>query len=379
MSVSRRGFLRGGAIGLAGVAGTVGVAGCQHADATASAPVVQTESTYAAFDLTTDSEAEVDALLATLNTHIGVLRTDHVPPALGITAPPSDSGTLGPVVAPGALTINVGYGASFFGKAHGDRAPAGLTAMREFPNDDLRENLCNGDLLIEIRADERDVVLHALREITRATRGGMQVRWRQDGFLSRPRPEGAPRNHFGFKDGTSNPSGSDYTRLTSIDNPRQPWTRGGTFIVVRLIRMLTEFWDRVSLSEQENMFGRNRATGAPLDGNLETDEPRYDLDPAGDIIPLTAHMRLANPRQDSTDGSRIFRRAYNYANGIDDNGNLDMGLIFTCLQADIAAQFEATQTRLIDEPLVDYISPIGGGYFYLPPTSPGGAITGGIT
>ncbi|HVX43946.1 MAG TPA: iron uptake transporter deferrochelatase/peroxidase subunit [Mycobacteriales bacterium] len=381
---SRRSFIKGLAgAGVAGaVAGTAAAAAAAD-DSNASVPFhgdhqagivtpAQRHAAFAVFDVVAENKKELTELLRTLTERARFLTTGGTPTDPGITAPPNDSGVLGRTVPADSLTVTAGFGSSLFDDRYGlaGREPAHLRPMRTFPNDDLDPAWCHGDLSLQLCADNVDTVLHALRDIARHTRGAMQIRYRMDGFQNPPRPSGCPRNLMGFKDGTSNVDLNDAAqqrRLVWSAGGEPDWAVGGSYQVIRLIRMRVEFWDRVSLSEQENMFGRRRDTGAPLDGIHEYDKPQYQRDPTGEVIPLTSHMRLANPRTPQTADSFFLRRPYNYDLGTDDVGDLDMGLIFVAYQQDVKRQFEKVQERLIDEPLVDYITPFGGGYFFAPP------------
>jgi len=252
--------------------------------------------------------------------------------------------------------------------------------MPNFPHDALEDTRSHGDVLLQICATHRDTVVHTLRELLRSVRGALQERWAIDGFSGArrgPTPHNSPRNLFAFRDGTANPDVSDGALMNRLiwvqGNAGEPaWATGGTYQVLRTIRMHVEFWDRVGLTEQQNMIGRYRDTGAPLGGTEEFQDPRYDLDPDGKRIPLEAHIRLANPRTPQTADQRILRRGFNYHRGFDLAGQLDQGLVFVAFNQDIHRQFATIQARLAEEPMIDYITPVGGGYFFAPPGARGG-------
>ena len=395
-ALRRRSFLRGAAVGAAGAVVVGGVAGASvavadtSASGTGSGRVIpfhgvnqagiltqpQAFATFVSFNATASTRAELVELFQTITTRARFLTAGGTPGDLGVASPPADSDTLGPVVPADGLTITVGVGSSLFDDRYGlsSSKPVKLAPMVVFPNDDMVDSTeRDGDISLQICADHQDTVMHALRDIAKHTRGGMQGSWKVDGFQSVPRPSGTQRNQLGFKDGIANPNVADTTVTDALIwahgglRGERQWAEGGSYQVIRIIRMLVEFWDRVSLNEQELMIGRRRDSGAPLSGTAEFDTPEYADDPDGNVIPLTAHIRLANPRTNATYDQQILRRGYNYERGFDINGNLDVGLAFCAYQQDVVRQFEAVQTRLIDEPLVDYISPIGGGYFFALP------------
>ena len=115
------------------------------------------------------------------------------------------------------------------------------------------------------------------------------------------------------------------------------------------------------LSQASYLIGDERT------GQAVVVDPDFTADPTQDVILSNAHIRLANPRTPGTADQRLLRRSFNYDLGTDANGDLDMGHLFVAFNQDLDRQFVTVQKRLVDEPLVDYVSPVGGGYFFALP------------
>ncbi|WP_353231428.1 iron uptake transporter deferrochelatase/peroxidase subunit [Pseudomonas helleri] len=332
------------------------------------------------FDVLATDRADLERLFRTLNERIAFLTKGGPVTQVDPKLPPTDSGILGPVVTPDNLTVTVSVGESLFDERYGLSSvkPKHLSRMQGFPNDALEPAFCHGDLSLQFCANTADTNIHALRDIVKNLPDLLLVRWKQEGTVppQAPTKPGVPpqsaRNFLGFRDGSANPDSNDNTLMNSIvwvqpgsDEPK--WAVDGSYQAVRIIRNFVERWDRTPLQEQQSIFGRNKASGAPMDGHHETDVPDYSKDPEGKVTKLDAHIRLANPRTAETSKNLILRRPFNYSNGVNKNGQLDMGLLFICYQSNLENGFIAVQTRLNGEPLEEYLKPIGGGYFFTLP------------
>jgi deferrochelatase/peroxidase EfeB len=410
--VSRRRFLAGGLVTAGAAAALPAAAACgsDGSDAASSSGSDGAEPQYlpfrgphqagithpgnqqglmAAFTVTAADRSELRDTLAVLTGEIARLmsggRYEERDPAY----PPLYTGAVGNPPPPADLSVVVSVGASLFDDRYGlaERRPRALEPMPFLANDRLDPDRSHGDVLLSVTSTHEDLNLFALRQLHRATRGTLALRWMLDGYNRRSqvdtRPGGAGRrNLMGFIDGTANLDTGDPTVMdryvwvqSGDDEPA--WAAGGTYHVVRVIRMLVEFWDRTRLSEQEAIIGRRKSTGAPFSGSVETDVPDYAGDPDGATTPLDAHIRLANPRTAATEDDLILRAGLNFSRGFDAAGQLDQGLAFVSYQRRLS-QFLNTQARLAGEPLEEYIRPEGGGfYFALPGVEREGDILGG--
>ncbi|MGG0419566.1 iron uptake transporter deferrochelatase/peroxidase subunit [Priestia aryabhattai] len=317
------------------------------------------------FNLTTSSKDQVIALLKDWTKLSDVLTRGAIRSSTdNKLLPPNDTGEAIDL-SPAKLTVTFGFGSSFF-KVNGvdrfgisDKQPAFLKDIPHMPHDNLDKKASGGDICIQVCADNEQVAFHALRQFIKASTGTASVHWIQKGFIA---SEGGktPRNLFGFKDGTANaaPTNEAFHKSYIWTKENEPsWMNGGTYMCYRKIRMFLEVWDRTSLQDQEDTFGRKKDTGAPYGRKKESDSVNMQKQP------VNSHVRLAKQA-----AQPILRRGYSYVDGMDEaTGNVNAGLIFISFQKNPEKQILPMLKVLGNQDaLNEYISHIGSAMFACP-------------
>jgi deferrochelatase/peroxidase EfeB len=188
---------------------------------------------------------------------------------------------------------------------------------------------------------------------------------------------------MGFKDGTQAPKSVDKAVWVRNEGPK--WMQGGSYLIIRRIRIALEHWDRTKIDFQEQTIGRHKLSGAPL-GLKDEFAPlgldRADADEAP-IIPEHAHVRMANA--DNAGAAEMLRRGYSYNDGVNfvaerwppwrQGMEYDAGLLFICYQSDPRAGFIKTFEDMAKfDMLNQFTTHTGGGLF----ACPGGVLEGGF-
>ncbi len=297
--------------------------------------------------------------------------------------------------AAGRLTLTFGFGPSLFRDADGkdrfglaDRQPTALRRLPHFPADALDRARSDGDLCVQACADDPQVAVHAIRNLSRiafGTRGAALVPARLRPYVvhvdvaghaaqpasasrtapptSRPRRPSAVDEHVWVADG---------------DDDGADWLTGGS-----LPRGAPDQHAHRDLGP--HVAARAGDAGRPRPSRGGAAVRRHGVQPTRTsqiqgndgqpLIATSSHVRLAHPSQNG--GVRMLRRGYNFTDGNDDLGRLDAGLFFIAYVRDPDRQYVPMQNKLSrDDGLMEYLQHTGSALFAVPPGVRAGGFVG---
>ena len=277
---------------------------------------------------------------------------------------------------------------SRFRKAFDDSNPTYVADLRDELIEDVAAFLACDSGVEGLNDDFAFLValIRGLGEVFGFTVLGIESMIRSDATSSEPADDATSTqtdniDHFGFRDGLSQPIVVDGTRVPDETDHPMHVLRGdlfygyanslhdkhradqterllfnGSFLVVRKIKQNAKtFLDLEAELAQQGLdssllVGRTK-DGDPLVARGNSDNSfRYEKDPDGEGCPLSAHIRLANPRDVflKRPAPKIMRRGMSYGERVDpkapDNG--DRGIMFMAYCASLAEQYEVIQRWL---------------------------------
>ncbi|SOE11423.1 dye decolorizing peroxidase [Streptomyces sp. 2323.1] len=239
---------------------------------------------------------------------------------------------------PGDLTVTIGVGPPLVRRA--DPSLPGAADLPRFSREQIAPQARGGDLLIQICASDPLLLPVVAAALLEQAGHRIRERWRQSGRRGPNIPVdkdiSAPRNLLGFIDGIVGPhTAAEHRRHLWLAGPAP--VAGGTIAVVRRMELDLPRFAALSVADQEAVFGRRRATGAPLSGGTAAWDPDLGAKtPDGRyLIPADAHVRRANPTVVGV--GHMLRRSY--------STDEPLGLLFISFQNDLRT-FTHTLARM---------------------------------
>ena len=234
-------------------------------------------------------------------------------------------------LSPASLTVTIGLGPALFDGRFG-LAPASRPLFADLPTlngDTLDPKFTGGELSVQACADDPQVCYHAVRNLARSAAASSSPVLGGAGFrprVRRTRPADTRETCWASRtEPATSTTDEQYCEVRLDRRTRdQPWMDGGTYQVVRKIRMLLETWDTDRIGNQQQIIGRHKQEGAPLTGAERVRHPRTSprRTPTGEpVIDPLSHVALA--ARENNGGVMIRRRGYNYTDGLDPNGQLE--------------------------------------------------------
>lgn len=163
-----------------------------------------------------------------------------------------------------ALHLLVGIGSAYWDRLSPQERPA---LLRPFPALENGERVAPStpvDLLFIVRADQHDAVFELGQEVMAALSGAAELVEEVHGFRYQDM-----RDLTGFVDGTENPEGDDRLDVALVGDEDAEFAGGSYLHLQRYEHDLTA-WQRLSVSQQEDTYGRTKADNVEYPGDRKS-------------------------------------------------------------------------------------------------------------
>lgn len=162
------------------------------------------------------------------------------------------------------LHLSICIGSAYWDRISPDSRPALLRPFPALENGERVAPSTPQDLLFIIRADQHDTCFELAREISVAMQDVAELVEETHGFRYQDM-----RDLTGFVDGTENPQGDDRFDVALVGD-EDPQFAGGSYLHVQRYEHDLSAWQRLSLKQQEDAYGRTKADNIEYPGDKKS-------------------------------------------------------------------------------------------------------------